>query len=106
MARQGRRGLAHPDDRNHKCGQEIRDADMRQPEKVRAHAENQDIADGTQRRQSLRRHDRLQKARQKKNRALKNADRQGRKDTPLAERRRHNHDDDRIEHRLGKQLPL
>lgn len=69
MARQGQKGLAHPDDRNHKCRQEIRDADMRQPEKVRAHAENQDIADGTQ-------------------------------------RRRHNHDNDRIEHRLGKQLPL
>ncbi len=93
----------HPDDGDDECGKEVGDAHVRQAEEVRADAEDQDVADGTEALEGGGRHDGLEEACGQEDGTLKDADGQGREDTALAERRRHDHDDDGIEDRLGEE---
>ena len=52
----------HPDDGDDECGKEVGDTHVRQAEEVRADAEDQDVADGTEALEGGGRHDGLEEA--------------------------------------------
>ena len=93
----------YPDDGDDECGQEVGDAHVRKAEEVRADAEDQDVADGAEALEGGGRHDGLKEAGHQEDGPLEDADGERGEDAALAERRGHDHDDDGVEHGLGKQ---
>ena len=67
----------YPDDGDDECGKEVGDAHVRQAEEVRADAEDQDVADGTEALEGSWRHDGLEEACGQEDGTLEDADGQG-----------------------------
>ena len=74
-----------PEDGNDESGEEVRDADVRQTEEVRADAEDEDVADVAEIRECCGCYDGLDRAGHEEDRALKESDRDRREDAAAPE---------------------
>ena len=92
-----------PEDSNRKCGQEVRDADVRQAKEVRADGKDENAADVAEILECGRRHDRRNETCAEKDCALDDADGEGGEDAAPPECGREQHDDDAVQDALGKE---